>query len=267
VTGVTYVMGRTADETERIRQQSALLQAPTAAMLDRAELLPGASCLDVGCGPGDVMRQMGERVGPGGQVTGFDTDAAVGRAAVERLNAAGSAGYDFVAGDVLSAELPPGPFALVFARLLLLHLPDPVEALRRMWDRTAPGGTLAIIDFDLRTITVAAGPIAEVGRVSAAVFAEAGLDHNLGASIPGYFARAGIGAPDGAEATALFAPLGELASYLAATYRSLLPAALRIGVTDEARSAAFLAELDSRDGTDPEYVLGPLVVSVWKRKP
>jgi ubiquinone/menaquinone biosynthesis C-methylase UbiE len=262
-----YVMGRTAEETERIRQQSALLDAPTGAILDRAELAPGASCLDVGCGPGDVMRQMGEHVGPGGRVTGFDIDAEVGLAAAERLNAAGPARYAFVPGDVVSGELPPGRFALVFARLLLLHLPDPVAALRRMWDRTAPGGMLAIIDFDLRTITAADSPIAELGRVSSAVFAAAGLNHNFGATIPAAFARAGIGAPDGTEATAMFAPLAEMSSYLAATYRSLLPTALEIGATDEARSTAFLADMEARHGTESDFVLGPLIVSAWKRKP
>jgi hypothetical protein len=65
----------------------------------------------------------------------------------------------------------------------------------------------------------------------------------------------------------MFAALAGMAAYLAATYRGLLPAALRIGATDEARSAAFLADMDERRGADSDYVLGPLVVSVWKRRP
>jgi ubiquinone/menaquinone biosynthesis C-methylase UbiE len=259
-----YVLDRSVDETERIRRQSLLLDGPTSAMLDRAELAPGDRCLDVGCGPGEVMRQMGERVGAAGHVVGVDLDAAVGVAAAERLNASGPANYEFVAGDVLAAGLPAGWFDLVFARVLLLHLRDPVRALRRMWVRTAPGGMLGIVDFDLRTTSD--GPIAELGRVSSAVFAQAGLNHDFGATVPACFERAGIGDPDGAVMTAMFAPMADMASYFAAVYRSLLPAAVRFGVADEARGTAFLADLEARDGTDREYVVGPLIVSAWKRK-
>jgi ubiquinone/menaquinone biosynthesis C-methylase UbiE len=265
-TGI-YVMGRTAEETERIRQQSLLLEAPTSALLDRAALAPGDRCLDVGCGPGEVMRQMGERVGAHGHVTGIDMDGAVGHDAAERLNALGPAGYEFVEGDALSADLPAGGYSLVFARLLLIHVHDPAAALRRMWEWTAPGGTLAILDFDLRAVPTEDGdPLAEIGRVCRGVFTGAGLNPYFGATIPNRFEDAGIGTPDGADMTAMYAPMGEVASYVAATYRSVLPAALELGVTDEARSAAFLADMESRVGRDPEWVVGPLIVSAWKRK-
>jgi ubiquinone/menaquinone biosynthesis C-methylase UbiE len=263
----TYVMGRTEEETERIRQQSVLLEAPTSALLDRAALAPGDRCLDVGCGPGEVMRQMGERVGARGHVTGIDMNGAVGRDAAERLNALGAATYELVEDDVLSAELPAGRFSLVFTRLLLIHLQDPAAALRRMWEWTAPGGTLAVLDFDLRALPRDEDDLlSEVYRVSHEVFTGAGLNPCFGATVPNCFEDAGIGTPDGAEMTAMYAPMGEVASYIAATYRSFLPMGLQLGATDEARSAAFLADVESRAGRDPEWVVGPLIVSAWKRK-
>jgi ubiquinone/menaquinone biosynthesis C-methylase UbiE len=263
----TYVLGRTAEETERIRQQSVLLDTPTSALLDRAALAPGDRCLDVGCGPGEVMRQMGERVGTRGHVTGIDMNGAVGRDAADRLNALGPATYEFVEDDVLSADLPAGSFSLVFTRLLLVHLQDPVAALRRMWEWTAPGGTLAVLDFDLRALPRGEDHLlSEIYRVTHGVFTGAGLNPCFGATVPNCFEDAGIGTPDGAEMTAMYAPMGDVASYIAATYRSFLPMALEFGVTDEARSAAFLAEMESRAGRDPEWVVGPLIVSAWKRK-
>lgn len=262
-----YVMGRTAEETERLRQQSALLDGPTSALLDRANLVPGDTCLDVGCGPGEVMRQMSRRVGARGRVTGVDLDADVAGPAVAALDAEGPAACEFVPGDIAAGELPDGRHALVFARLLLLHLQDPVAALRAMWERTAPGGTLAILDFDFRTVTTADGhPLAEIGRVCRAVFSGAGLDPYFGATVPDCFARAGIGDPDGAEMGAMFGPMSEIASYVAASYRSMLPAALKLDATDEARAAAFLADIEAREGRDREYALGPLIVTAWRRK-
>ena len=37
----------------------------TEALLDHVGLAPGGSCLDVGCGPGETMRLMAERIRPG----------------------------------------------------------------------------------------------------------------------------------------------------------------------------------------------------------
>ena len=59
-----YVMGRTSEEYERLRRQSELLESITGSVLDRVGLSPGMSCLDVGCGPGEVMRLMAPARGP-----------------------------------------------------------------------------------------------------------------------------------------------------------------------------------------------------------
>ena len=69
-----YVMGRTSEEYERLRRQSELLDSITVTVLDRVGLGFGMQCLDVGCGPGEVMRLMAERVGPTGRVVGIDLD-------------------------------------------------------------------------------------------------------------------------------------------------------------------------------------------------
>ena len=150
-----YVMGRTPQEYERLRQQARIWEGATASLLDRASLGPGSRCLDVGCGPGETMRLMAERVGPTGQVVGLDTDADIGRAAVMSLHAAGLDQCTFVEGDVAGPDpfaAFPDAFDLVFGRLILLHVADPVAVLRRMWAATAPGGHLVVQDYDLRTV-------------------------------------------------------------------------------------------------------------------
>ena len=59
-----YVMGRTSEEYERSRRQAELLEPITASVFARVGLCTGMCCLDVGCGPGEVMLLMAERVGP-----------------------------------------------------------------------------------------------------------------------------------------------------------------------------------------------------------
>ena len=59
-----YVHTRDAREYQRLRDQARMWQGATAGVLAAVGLGPGMSCLDVGSGPGAVMRLMADRVGP-----------------------------------------------------------------------------------------------------------------------------------------------------------------------------------------------------------
>src|SRR5215469_16929840 len=82
-----YVLARTSDEYQRLRRQARLWEQVTAQALDRVGIGAGMSCLDVGSGPGEVMRLMAERVGASLRVTGLDNDGRVGQEAVGVLRA------------------------------------------------------------------------------------------------------------------------------------------------------------------------------------
>ena len=58
-------------------------EGATERVLDRVGLAAGARCLDAGCGPGETMRQLAQRVGPSGRVVGIDVDATLGGLALE----------------------------------------------------------------------------------------------------------------------------------------------------------------------------------------
>lgn len=113
--------------------------------LDAIGVGEGWRCLDVGAGGGSVTRMLLERVGRTGSVLAVDLDTslleeAVGeRAVVRRLN-------------VLSDPLPADAFDLVHARLLLMHLPSRLGALRRLVGAVRPGGWVAAVDPDFTTV-------------------------------------------------------------------------------------------------------------------
>ena len=224
-----YALARTPQEYERLRAQSRVWEAATSRLLDQVALAPGARCLDAGCGPGETMRLMAQRVGPTGRVTGIDVDAPLGAQALTMLHDAGHRQCRFASHDITAEEpLPGGPFDLVYARLLLFHLPERVAALRRLWDAVAPGGHLVVQDYDLRSVTVepALESAAECRRVIVEAFSAAGCDVNLGALLPDLFARAGIGVPDGTDVTGRLEPLGDAQRMITGVYTSVLPAAL-----------------------------------------
>jgi SAM-dependent methyltransferase len=93
-----------------------------AAVLDATAVGAGTSVLDVGCGAGVFARAAADR---GARVTGIDTDpTAVRRAAAEVPGGA------FTVGDALHP--PPGPFDVVVAVQLLMHVRDPAAVLAAM---------------------------------------------------------------------------------------------------------------------------------------
>ena len=68
-----YVLGRTQDEYARLRAQARVWAQATGRLLDQVELARSARCLDAGCGPGETMRQLAQRVGPAGEVVLYCT--------------------------------------------------------------------------------------------------------------------------------------------------------------------------------------------------
>src|SRR5262245_47554723 len=94
-----YTLGRTPEEYQRLRHQARVWEAATKRVLQQAGLREGMNGLDIGCGPGEVMRLMGEMVGASGHVTGLDTDGQLGRQAIEMLRTAIACPVNFLEAD------------------------------------------------------------------------------------------------------------------------------------------------------------------------
>jgi SAM-dependent methyltransferase len=216
------------------------------------------------------MRAMAERVGPAGRVLGIDRDASLGALAVEMLHGEGHRQCSFREHDLSRAEaVPGGPFDLVYARLLLFHLPERVEVLARLWDAVAPGGYLLVQDYDIRGVSTLPQLdwLGEVHRIICGAFSAVGADGSAGARLPQLFAQAGIGDPDGTDVAGRIEPLATAGTYLADTLRSLLPAALAHGVTTADGGAAALDSISRDASRFPHHqMLWPLLIGAWKRK-
>jgi SAM-dependent methyltransferase len=266
----SYALGRTPEEYERLRAQARVWEAATGRVLNQVGVPEGASCLDAGCGPGETMRILAQRVGPGGRVLGIDADPSIGALAVEMLHGSGHRHCAFHAHDLTADEPVPGaPFNLVYARLLLFHLPQRVAVLARLWDAVAPGGHLVVQDYDIRALSVLPdlANVAELGRVITGAFGAAGADPYVGARLPRLFAQAGVGTPDGTDVAGRIEPLSTGRVLLESVFRSVLPTAVAHGITTEDAAAVALAGID-HDATHFADcpMLWPLMIGAWKRK-
>lgn len=266
-----YALARTPEEYERLRAQARVWEPVTARLLDRIGPAPGARCLDAGCGPGETMRLMAERVGASGRVLGIDVDAALGAHAVATLRDAGHAQCDFASVDLTAGEPMPGaPFDVVYARLLLYHLPERVAVLERLWDAVAPGGHLLVQDYDVGAAGVvpSLASVDEFMRVVIAACEARGCDVHVGSRLPELFAKAGAGTPDGTDVAGRLEPLAVAApGLLTAVYRGVLATALEHGISTAERASAWELSLQRDAQHFPDRpTRWPLLVSAWKRK-
>ena len=263
-----YAHARDDAEYRRLREQALLWQSATEAVLDRVGLAPGMSCLDVGSGPGTVMRLMADRVAQAGLVTGIEIDGALGAQALADLRAKGGANFDVIAADALTVEAVQGaPFDLTYCRLFLMHMQDPVAALERMLYWTKPGGVVAAQEFDFGAIAIEplCPAMTEFNRLFEGVFRGHGRNLRAGRQLPAQFEAAGLGLPDGTSAEAKYLPLKELGQMLIGVYQGLFAAAAELGLADPVRAEEFKRDMTKAAADGRYYCLTPILIGAWKR--
>jgi SAM-dependent methyltransferase len=105
-----------------------------------------------------------------------------------------------ITGSVLESleQIQSDRFDLVFARLLLQHLDDPVMTLRKMYGQVRPGGRIVVQDYYFPAMDShpALEPLAEFKKVFFGVYEKEGRETRMGIKLPGLFIEAGIGSPD-----------------------------------------------------------------------
>ena len=140
-----YVIQGGIEGSRRLRLLSEVQGPSTEALIAEAGVSEGASCLDLGCGGGDVSLLLARAVGRRGRVLGVDRDdEALDLARCEAVER-GVANVEFEQHDVTGWE-PEELFDVVYARFLLAHLADPAAMLRAMRRHLRPGGTVIVED-------------------------------------------------------------------------------------------------------------------------
>jgi SAM-dependent methyltransferase len=144
-----YIHGSTAPEQARLSRLNQLMNE--AAMRELA-IPKGVSILDVGCGLGQLSRDMARASGPGVKAVGVERDPIqLSKAVALAAEMGESSMVDFRLGDATHLPLTPaelGTFDLTHARFILEHVPDPLAVVRQMMQATRPGGRIVLQDDD-----------------------------------------------------------------------------------------------------------------------
>jgi ubiquinone/menaquinone biosynthesis C-methylase UbiE len=270
-TTTSYLLGHADAEVQRLLLlQAHLYEQPTEQALRAAGLEPGMRVLDIGCGPGDVSLIAARLVGPTGRVIGIDASPDIVALARKRAVENGVTTVSFERSTVDDITLDE-PVDAVIGRLILMHLPEPVAALRRLATLVRPGGVIAFCDFDMTAArSVPWLPTWETAAEAiASTFRGAGLDPQFGTTLHRLFRHAGLGTPT----LTTSAPVGtakdtEHAAYVANSWRLMLPVAERLGAVDprladpEALQSNLCNEIAAADG----MAVLPALITAWTRR-
>jgi len=188
----TYLLGDSTTEASRLRAQARLWDPTAHALFDRLKLRRGANVLEVGPGSGSLHRELRRRVrGPIDAVEPSDAFAA----GVSRLTRADGFGAGRVwRANLAEVTLPRAHYDVVFARWVFLFLPDAAAHVRQLAAALAPGGALAIEDYQRETLRMIPTPPAWEAFLAAdrAFFASQGGHASIAGQLPPLITRAGL---------------------------------------------------------------------------
>jgi ubiquinone/menaquinone biosynthesis C-methylase UbiE len=230
-----YTLGHSSTEQERLQAQAGYIRAITGSIWRAAGLGAGMRVIDAGCGVGDTTFLAAELVGPTGFVVGVDRAGEALTTARQRAKEAGINNVEFREVDIHS---PPadllGSFDAAVGRLILIHQPDIVAALRSIRRLVRGDGLLAFHEGELQ-MHFSGEPVSELTDRVIAWLREAcrlaRMQPNAVSQMPRYYYEAGLGWPGTLLHTLVssgpdtFGP-----SYLTNTLRSLAPVLERAGV-------------------------------------
>jgi SAM-dependent methyltransferase len=247
---------------DRFEALAAVYDPMTIGHFDRLGAGPGWRCLEVGAGGGSIVRHLSERVGPTGRVLATDIEPRF-------LDPLGDlANVDVCRHDVVVDPLPEGEFDLIHARLVLVHVPERLTAIRRLVQALRPGGWLLIEDADGEASRqVVIDPQSDGDRLANRLraglmdlLAERGLDFDFARSLFRIYRGEGLVdvGGDGFVAFSDTVRLLERANIL-----QLRDQYVAAGLATDADVEQFLAWLD-----EPQPGLAtPFLFSAWGRRP
>ncbi len=105
------------------------------------------SLVELGCGPGFLIEKLLQRF-PRQHIFGVEIDSFLVDYACKYLAERNFKGYKIIQGSILNTGLDENSFDFAISRLVLEHLPDPIQAVKEVYRILKPGGKVVFIDND-----------------------------------------------------------------------------------------------------------------------
>ena len=117
-----------------------------ATIVERLEVRPGMTVLDLGCGPGRLTIPIARKIGPDGEVVAMDIQSGMLQRVREKARAANLTNIEFLQAGTGEGKLGRNRFDRALLVTVLGEIPDREAALREIFDALKPGGLLSVTE-------------------------------------------------------------------------------------------------------------------------
>ena len=258
-----YILATGGKDAQRLRLLHEVYGPGTEAAIHRAGLKPGVRVVEVGCGSGNIACWAAEQVGPQGSVVGIDNSPGQIEQARQQAQKRGLTNIEFQLANAYSPKLPEGSFDLAYCRLVLMHLTDPLAALRAMRLLVKPGGTVLCEEMDLGVwlCDPPAEAFNQFATLNHILGQRRGEHFRLGASLHRLFGETGLQNPE-IGSNFPMAVRGEKKRLLWMTFVEFAPELVREQIATQAVADGVAAEMKKLADDDTTLFGFPLVVQV-----
>jgi ubiquinone/menaquinone biosynthesis C-methylase UbiE len=260
--GSPYLLDNAGREAPaRFNALTALFDSGTIRHFENCGVGSGWQCLEIGGGGGSITSWLAARVGSTGRVVATDIDPRF-------LKALNHPHVEVWQHNIVSDPLPEAAFDLVHARLVLIHVPQREEVLRRMISALKPGGWLLSEEFDSASLI----PDPEVNpgetllKTHIAMFRSMeshGVERRFGRFLLHRFRTYGLLNPAAEGRIFMWQANSPGASLMRANYEQLRDDMIDGGYITEQQFNQDLARMQEPDFMMPSAILW----SAWGRRP
>jgi len=135
-----YVLGTHEEEISRLGLQRRIWRPVVSECWQKAGITIGSSVLDVGAGPGYATTDLAEIVGPNGKVVAVERSNNFVRTLEERCQNKSFRNVEIHELDLMTDNLPRGPYDFSWCRWVASFLTDPALLIRKLAAVLRPGG-------------------------------------------------------------------------------------------------------------------------------
>ena len=136
---------RTIDhEVKRLKYQAVLYWNNELDFFKLIGISPGMKILEVGSGPG-YMTELIKKYFPENPLTCLELNEKLIEIARSNQNITDVQIYN---GSILESDLPSESFDIIYTRLVLMHVPEPMKALKEIYRLLKPGGFSIISEVE-----------------------------------------------------------------------------------------------------------------------
>jgi len=269
-----YVLGTRNDESTRLGLQHRLWSAATHTLWEKAQVVPGQSVLDIGCGPGHASMDLAQIVGPTGRVIAIDESATFLKQLHDNAVSRKFHHIERVLGDVqdLTAVLAheAGQIDLAYARWVFCFLSNPGAVIDGLSTLLKPGGRVAVQDYFNyeRSLTLAprSEAFTKVIHAVAASWRARGGDTDVMSKLPSMFAERGFEVEHIDVVQRMARPGSTLWHWPNSFWQTFVPRLVETNFITQEDMEAFYASWEKASRDPGSFVLLPPVFELVVRK-